>query len=55
MWFQIYFEGQEENYRVNQQVQDIGWVDFDFGCSIVGPLLPKLMRDGQNEQISCAR
>ena len=37
-------------YRVIQQVSDLVWVDFHFGCSTVCQILPELMRDGQNGQ-----
>ena len=32
-----------EDYRVSQQVLDLGWVDFDFNCSTVSHILPGLM------------
>ena len=31
-------------YRVSQEVSDLGWVDLDFGCSAICPILPGLMR-----------
>ena len=38
------------DYRVSQQVSDLGWVDFDFGRSTVSPILLGLMRDMLNGQ-----
>ena len=42
-------------YRVTQQVSDLGWVDFDFGCSTVCLILLGLMRYGQSGHSSWAR
>ena len=41
-------------YRVAQHVADLGWVDFDFGCSTSCFILLRLVRDGQKWQISGA-
>ena len=35
-----------------QQVPDLGWVDFDFCCSTVCPIVLGLMKDGLNGQSS---
>ena len=36
-------------YRVAHRVSDLGWVEFDFGCSTVCQILLGLMRYGQAE------
>ena len=42
-------------YRVTQQVSDLGWFDFEFGCSTVCPILLGLIRDRLDMQRSLAR
>ena len=37
-------------YRVSQEVSDLGWIDLDFGCSAICPILPGLMREREAER-----
>ena len=43
------------SYRVAQHVSDLGWVDFDFGCSTLCLILLGLMKDRQKGQSSQVR
>ena len=42
-------------YRVSHHISEVGWVDFDFGYSIVCQILHGLMRVWQKELSSRAR
>ena len=39
-------------YRVSHQVSDLGWVDFDFGYSIVSRILLALGADGKLAELA---
>ena len=46
---------QQVQYRVIPLPQDLGWVDLDFGCSTVCPILPRLIGIWQKWLCSWAR
>ena len=42
-------------YRVTHLLMNLGWIDFDFGCSTLSLILPGLMGNWQNWLSSWAR